>query len=54
MEQDNGQRYKMVERIATAKKARTGLFDSEAGRLYVVLPAHDGEGPSVQVYQAKP
>jgi DNA-binding beta-propeller fold protein YncE len=54
IEQGDGERYKSVERIATAKKARTGLFDPETGLLYVVLPAHDDKGPEVQVYQAKP
>jgi DNA-binding beta-propeller fold protein YncE len=47
-------RFAVVERIATAKLARTGLFDPAAGRLYVVLPAHAGMGPLVRAYQARP
>ena len=47
-------RFELVEKIATAKLARTGLFDPESGRLYVVLPSHGEKGPLVRVYQALP
>jgi DNA-binding beta-propeller fold protein YncE len=47
-------RFEVVEKITTAKLARTGLFDPASGRLYVVLPAHEGKGPLVRVYQARP
>jgi DNA-binding beta-propeller fold protein YncE len=47
-------RFEVVKRITTAKLARTGLFDPASGRLYAVLPAHDGKGPLVRVYQARP
>src|SRR5262249_46579236 len=31
-------RFEVVEKIATVRLARTGLFDPESGRLYVILP----------------
>jgi DNA-binding beta-propeller fold protein YncE len=48
-------RFEVTEKIATARLARTGIFDPESGRLYVILPrASNEQGPSVRVYQAKP
>jgi DNA-binding beta-propeller fold protein YncE len=50
-----GDRYKVTDKIATVKLARTSLFDPERGRLYVGMPGRDGgEGPHIRVYQAKP
>jgi DNA-binding beta-propeller fold protein YncE len=47
-------RFGVVEKIATIGLARTGLFDPESGRLYVVLPRQsESVGPSLRVYQAK-
>jgi hypothetical protein len=46
-------RFAVVEKIATAKLARTGFFDPAAGRFYAVLPAGQGKGPLIRVYQAK-
>jgi DNA-binding beta-propeller fold protein YncE len=54
IEQRDADRYALVEKIATAKLARTGLFDPDTGRFYVVVPAHGAKGPEVRVYQAKP
>jgi DNA-binding beta-propeller fold protein YncE len=54
IEQKDADKYKLADKLATARQARTGLFDPETGRFYLVLPAHDGKGPEVQVYQAKP
>jgi len=45
----------VTDKIATAKLARTSLFDPDRGRLYVGMPGRDGgEGPHIRVYQAKP
>ena len=50
-----GDRYEVTDKIATAKLARTSLFDPDRGRLYVGMPGRDGgEGPHIRVYQAKP
>jgi DNA-binding beta-propeller fold protein YncE len=56
IERTGGDRYEAAERVPTAKLARTGLFDPEAGRLYVVLPRQPGQeaGPQLRVYQARP
>jgi DNA-binding beta-propeller fold protein YncE len=44
-----------VEKIPTAKGAKTCLFVQETGRLYLAVPRQEGkEGPEIQVYQAKP
>jgi DNA-binding beta-propeller fold protein YncE len=54
-ERKGGDRFEVVEKIATAKLCRTGLFDPDSGRLYVVLPRQsDREGPSLRVYRAEP
>jgi hypothetical protein len=48
-------RFAVTEKIPTRKLARTGLFDPDGSRLFVVLPRRDqDDGPSVQVYRAKP
>lgn len=54
IEQQDAGHYRLMEKIATTKQARTGLFDSETDRFYLVVPAHGGTGPEVRVYQAKP
>jgi hypothetical protein len=47
--------YEMLEKIATAKLARTCFFDSSADRLYLVVPRQEGKnGPEVRVYAARP
>jgi DNA-binding beta-propeller fold protein YncE len=46
-------RYEVVERIPTAKGARTALFDPDSGCLFLVVPRREGkEGPEIWVYQA--
>jgi DNA-binding beta-propeller fold protein YncE len=48
-------RCEVVERIATAKEARTCLFDPVGGRLYVGVPRQKGkDGPELRVFQARP
>ena len=54
IEEKDAGRYKLAQRLATTKQARTGLFDPESGRLYVVLPAHERKGPELRVYRARP
>jgi len=54
VEQKDKDRYEVIEKVATAKSARTGYFDPETGRLYVAVPKQDSAGPQVRVYQAKP
>jgi hypothetical protein len=47
--------YDILEKIPTAKLARTCLFDATSGRLYLGLPRRDGqEGPQIQVYETRP
>jgi DNA-binding beta-propeller fold protein YncE len=46
--------YEVVEKIPTAKQAKTSLFDSETGRLYLLVPRQgDMKAPEVRVYQAR-
>jgi DNA-binding beta-propeller fold protein YncE len=48
-------RFEVIEKIPTARLARTGLFDPQSGRLFVILPRKsDQEGPSLRIYQARP
>jgi DNA-binding beta-propeller fold protein YncE len=48
-----GDRYELLEKITTVKGARTSLFDTNSGRLYLVIPRQaDKEGPEIRVYQA--
>jgi DNA-binding beta-propeller fold protein YncE len=52
---EEGNRYTLAEKVPTARLARTGFFDPEGGRLYVVVPRLEGrDGPLLRVYQAKP
>jgi YVTN family beta-propeller protein len=55
LQRKEANRYEVVERIATGKLARTCLFASETGRLYVPVPRQEGkENPEIRVFQAKP
>jgi DNA-binding beta-propeller fold protein YncE len=55
MEPDGTDRLKVVEKVATAKGARTCLYVPETGRLYLGVPRQEGkDGPEVRIYQAKP
>jgi hypothetical protein len=50
-----GHRYEVIERVVTAREARTCLFDAAGGRLYVAVPRQKGkEGPEVQVFRTRP
>jgi hypothetical protein len=47
--------YELEAKLPTVKVARTSLFDSDASRLYLIVPRHgQTQGPQVWVYQAKP
>jgi DNA-binding beta-propeller fold protein YncE len=51
--QADADHYEALEKVPTAKGARTCLFDPEAGRLYLIVPRQAGkDGPEVWVYQA--
>jgi DNA-binding beta-propeller fold protein YncE len=51
----SGDGYEAIDKVPTAKVARTSFFDPDTGRLYVGMPGQEGgEGPHVRVYQAKP
>jgi DNA-binding beta-propeller fold protein YncE len=53
--QNDADNYDVVEKIPTAKLARTCLFDPTVGRLYLGLARPEGkEGPQIQVFQAGP
>jgi DNA-binding beta-propeller fold protein YncE len=53
--QKDADRYETVEKVATGKLARTGHFDPEAGRLYVIVPKQgDQAAPVVRVYETRP
>jgi DNA-binding beta-propeller fold protein YncE len=52
LERDGSGKFRVAEKLATAKLARTGLFDPETARLFVVLPrASAREDPVVRVYR---
>src|SRR5262249_56709189 len=51
-------RYESLGTIATAKRARTSIFNPETGHLYLAVPRISErpaqENPEVWVYQARP
>jgi DNA-binding beta-propeller fold protein YncE len=55
IEQQDADHYKEVEKVPTAKGAKTCLYVPETGRLYLAVPQQEGkDGPEVRVYQVKP
>jgi DNA-binding beta-propeller fold protein YncE len=55
LKQVDADHIQTVEKIATAKGAKTCLHVPETGRLYLAVPRQEGkEGPEIWVYQAKP
>jgi sugar lactone lactonase YvrE len=53
--EEKGGRFELVEKLPTAKLARTCFFDSDSGRLYLGVPRDaDREKPEIRVYQARP
>jgi DNA-binding beta-propeller fold protein YncE len=54
MEQQDADKYKVLEKLDTVKGARTCLYVADTKRLYLAVPRQEGkEGPEVRVYQAK-
>ena len=50
---DAGQ-LELVEKIPTAKGARTCLYVPETGKLYLVVPRQEGkDGPEIRIFQVK-
>jgi DNA-binding beta-propeller fold protein YncE len=46
--------YEATEKIATAKNAKTSLFDADSSRLFLAVPRQDGKpGPEIRVYRVK-
>jgi len=53
IQQDSADSYKLVEKMATVKDAKTSFYDPEAGKLYLAVPRQAGKkGPEIHVYQA--
>lgn len=47
--------YEVLEKLPTAKEARTCLFVPEQNRLYLGVPRQEGkQGPEVRIYEVKP
>jgi DNA-binding beta-propeller fold protein YncE len=52
--QTDADHYELVDKVATAKGARTCAFDPDSGRIYLAVPRQEGTaGPAIRVYQAK-
>jgi DNA-binding beta-propeller fold protein YncE len=47
-------KFAVVEKVPTAKLARTCLYDPMSDCLYVVLPKVGSKGPTLRVYQPRP
>lgn len=54
IEQKDADTYKVLEKVATAKGAKTCLYVPDTGRLYLAVPQQEGKGgPEVRVYRVK-
>jgi hypothetical protein len=50
-----GDKYELIAKVETPKKAKTSVYHSGSGRLYVGVPRVEGtEAPQVLVYEARP
>jgi DNA-binding beta-propeller fold protein YncE len=55
LRQVDADHYEVQEKIPTAAGAKTGMFDADSGRLFLVVPREEGKAaPEIRVYQAKP
>jgi DNA-binding beta-propeller fold protein YncE len=55
VQQKDADNYEVLEKIPTAKGAKTSLFVPETGKLYLAVPRQeDKPGPEIRIYQAKP
>jgi len=49
----DGDKIETIEKIPTAKGARTCAYSPETGKLYLAVPRQEGkDGPEIRVYQA--
>jgi DNA-binding beta-propeller fold protein YncE len=54
IKQTDADHYEVVEKVETAKGAKTSLFDADAGRLYLAVPRQQGKaGPEIRVYKVR-
>jgi DNA-binding beta-propeller fold protein YncE len=50
----DGDKVEVIEKVPTAKGAKTCLYLPESGKLYLAVPRQEGkDGPEIRVYQAK-
>lgn len=55
LEETDGGRFEVVDKVPTTKLARTCFFDPESSRLFLGVPRQAGKsGPEIRVYQAHP
>jgi len=55
LKQVDADHVETLEKIPTAKGAKTCFYVPETGRLYLGVPRQEGkDGPEIRVYQAKP
>ena len=45
--------YELVEKVPTAKRARTSLYVPQWHRLFVAIPGREGVQPQIRVYEAE-
>jgi DNA-binding beta-propeller fold protein YncE len=52
IEQQDADQYKVLEKVPTAKGAKTGFYVAETKRFYLAVPQQEGkDGPEVRVYK---
>jgi DNA-binding beta-propeller fold protein YncE len=50
-----GDKYELISKIETAKKAKTSIYNSSLGRLFVGVPKQEGkDGPEIRIFEARP
>jgi hypothetical protein len=55
LRQTDADRWEVLEKLPTAKLARTCLFDPDTSRLFLAVPRQtDKQGPQLRVYRARP
>jgi DNA-binding beta-propeller fold protein YncE len=55
LKREGADHIEVLEKVPTAKGARTCLYAPEGGRLYLAVPRQEGkDGPEIRVYQANP
>jgi len=54
LRQTDADHYELVEKVPTAKNARTCAFDADSGRIYLAVPRQEGkDGPEIRIYQVR-